>query len=162
MKKMLLAAMALGLTLPVTGTALAQTTQDLVGTWVSVSNISVEPDGSHANIFGPHGTGMAIFESSGHFALVNINPDTPKFAANSRARGTADENKAAVLGSIGLYGTYSVSDKVLHLKIEGSTYPNWTGTDQTRNIVSYSTDDFKWGVHTSIGGIGEVTWKRLK
>lgn len=37
--------------------------------------------------------------------MVNINPDTPKFASNNRANGTAEENKAAVAGGIGFFGT---------------------------------------------------------
>jgi hypothetical protein len=105
---------------------------------------------------------MAIFEASGRFVIVNINPETPKFASNNRAQGTAEENKAAMLGGIGLFGTYTVANKVVNFKVEGSTYPNWTGTDQKRDVISFSPDEFKWTVAASIGGTGEVTWRRVK
>jgi len=142
--------------------AMAQTAKDLVGTWSNVSNVNIRQDGSRVDVFGPKGTGLAIFDGSGRFAIININPDIPKFASNNRAQGTADENKAAVLGGIALFGTYSVADKVINFKVEGSTYPNWTGTEQKRNVSSFTPDQFTWTLPASIGGTAEVTWKRLK
>jgi hypothetical protein len=47
-------------------------------------------------------------------------------------QGTAEENKAMVQGGIAYFGTYSVVDKVIVEKVEGSTWPNWTGTEQKR------------------------------
>jgi len=153
-------ALAVGVVLP--GPAMAQTAKDLAGTWSNVSNVNVRQDGSRVDIFGPKGTGLAVFDSNGRFAIVNINPETPKFAANNRAQGTPEENKAAILGGIALYGTYSVADKVINFKVEGSTYPNWTGTEQKRNVSAYTADQFTWSLPASIGGTAEVTWKRLK
>ncbi len=156
------AAFASGLLISVTGSAVAQTAKDLVGTWTCVSDVNIRPDGSRTDIFGPHLKGMAIFDGNGRFAYVNIDPDVPKFAASRRTQGTVEENKAAVLGGIALFGTYSVAEKVIFFHVEGSTYPNWTGTDQQRKVVSYTGDEFKWAVSSSVGGTGEVTWKRIK
>jgi lipocalin-like protein len=153
-------ALIVGAALP--GPAMAQTAKDLVGTWTNVKNINIRPDGSRVDVFGPKGAGLAIFDSSGRFAIVNINPETPKFASNNRAQGTADENKAAMLGGIALFGTYTVADKVINFKVEGSTYPNWTGTDQKRNVSTFTPDQFTWTLPASIGGTAEVTWKRIK
>src|SRR5437868_1672807 len=116
------------------GPAAAQNTKDLVGTWKNTANVQVAADGKRTPTFGPNGTGMAIFGADGRFVIVNVNPDTPKFAGNARNKGTADENKAAVAGGIGLYGTYKISGKELVMKVDGSTYPNWTGTEQKRDI----------------------------
>ena len=100
---------------------------------------------------------MAIFDSNGRFAIVNVNPDVPKFAANNRAQGTPAENKAAMEGGIALFGTYTVgADKVINFKVEGSTYPNWTGTDQMRTVLSFTGDELKWTLPASIGGTAEV------
>lgn len=144
--------------------AVAQTANDLVGTWANVSNINVRADGARAEAFGPHGTGIAIFESNGHYAIINLNPDVPKFVANNRLQGTPAENKAAVDGAIAHYGTYTydAANKVINLKVEGSSYPNWTGTEQKRTIISFMGDDLKWSVAASAGGTGEVGWKRVK
>jgi hypothetical protein len=142
--------------------AVAQTAADLVGTWANVSNVNVRQDGSKIELFGTHGTGMAIFESNGHYMIINLNPDVPKFASGSRVQGTPDENKAAVAGSIAHYGTYTVADKVLTLNIEGSSYPNWRGEEQKRPISLFTGDELKWTTAASVGGTAEVGWKRVK
>ena len=161
-RTIVLRAVTLGICFALPGAAFAQTAKDLVGTWTMAKNINIKADGSKADVFGSHGTGQAIFSSDGRFVVVNINPDTPKFAANNRGQGTADENKAAMLGGIGLYGTYKVVNKEISMKVEGSTYPNWTGTDQKRTIKAYNKDEFTWSLAASIGGTAEVTWKRMK
>jgi hypothetical protein len=145
------------------GAAHAQTAKDLVGTWQMVANVNTAANGTKTDAFGPHGIGIAIFESNGHFAVLNNNPDVPKFTSNNRGQGTPDENKAVVIGNLDYFGTYSVADKVLTVKIEGGTYPNWIGTDQKRTIISLTADDLKYSVAVpTIGGQSEVDWKRIK
>ena len=161
-RTIVLNAMALGIGVTVAGAAVAQTAKDLVGAWKSVSNVNIRPDGSKADIFGPKGTGITIFASNGRYALVNINPETPKFASNNRAQGTPEENKAAVLGGIALFGTYSVANKVIVFKVEGSTYPNWTGTEQKRPVKYFKKDEIVWSLATPNGGTSDFTWQRLK
>jgi hypothetical protein len=142
--------------------AAAQTAEDFAGTWKNVKDASTTADGKTTSVFGPRGTGMAIFTSDGHFTIVNINPDTPKFAANARNKGTDDENRAAVAGSIAFFGTYTVANKVLILKTEGSSYPNWTGIEQRRDIARFGPNEFTWTLTNSLGGKGETTWQRIK
>lgn len=142
--------------------ALAQTARDLVGTWRNVSNQTIHPDGKRTDNFGPKGAGMLIFGADGRFVVVNINPDTPKFASKNRAQGTPEENKAAVLGGVGLFGTYTFAGKIVTMNVEGSTYPNWTGTVQTRNITSLTSDELKWSLAGSLGGTAELVFKRVK
>jgi Lipocalin-like domain len=163
-RTILIATMALSLAVALPGAAVAQTAKDLVGTWTSVSNVNIRQDGTRADSYGPHGTGMAIFESNGRYMIINMNPDVPKFASNSRVQGTPAENKAAVDGSIAHYGTYTFdpANKVINLKVEGSSYPNWTATEQKRTIISFMGDDLKWSVAASAGGTAEVGWKRVK
>jgi hypothetical protein len=157
-----MALLCLGVALP-TNAAVAQTAKDLVGTWTIVSS-KTDQGGRTSDIFGPNGKGLAIFESNGRYSIVNVNPDVPKFASNNRAQGTAAENKAAVEASIAHFGTYSydAANKVINFKIEGSTYPNWTSTDQKRTIISFAGDDLKWTNAASAGGTATVTWKRAK
>jgi Lipocalin-like domain len=157
-----IATMALWLGIALPGTSVAQTAKDLVGTWTKVTDVAVRQDGSRVDSFGPNGKGLLIFESNGRFASVNVNPDVPKFTSNNRAQGTPEENKAAVQGGVALFGTYSLADKVISYKIEASTYPNWTGTDQKRTIVSFTGDDMKWTFSPSAGETVELIWKRVK
>ena len=153
---------ALGFVLAAPAAVMAQTAKDLVGTWKNTANVTVGADGKRTDVFGPHGTGMAIFGADRRFVIVNHDPDTAKFAGNNRAKGTDGENKAAVAGGIGLYGTYAVSGKTITMKVDGSTYPNWTGTEQKRDIVKFAPGEFTWGLQNSLGGRGEVTWNKMR
>ena len=162
MKPSAIASAAVAFALAAPCIATAQTAKDLVGTWKNTKNTNMSADGKTTDVFGPKGTGLAIFSADGHFVIVNINPDTPKFAAKARDKGTADENKTAVAGGIGLFGRYSVVNKEISLKIDGSTYPNWTGTEQKRDLAKYTANQFTWSLTSSLGGKGEVTWTRVK
>ena len=97
-------------------------------------------------MYGPNPKGIVIYTSDGHFALVNARSDLPKLASNSRARGTPEEDKAVVEGSLAYFGTYSVNeaDKVITPKVEGSTFANMIGTDQKRIITSLTADELKF------------------
>jgi hypothetical protein len=157
-----MALLCLGATLP-TGPAVAQTAKELVGTWSMVSNVNVRPDGTKVDLFGPNPQAMVMFDGSGHFVIDQENSGTPKFKSGNRAEGTSEENKAAVQGGLSYHGTYSVADKILTFKVEGSSFPNWTGTDQRRSITSLTADDLKWtNSGASVGGSADTSWKRVK
>jgi hypothetical protein len=144
------------------GAAVAQTAKDVVGTWTLVSSVNTQPDGSKSEPYGPNPKGVATFDSGGHFTVIITRPELPKFASNNRMQGTTEENKAVVQGSIALFGTYSMVDKVMIQHVEGGTWPSWTGTDQKRTIVSLTRDELTWVLVASLGGSGEIRWKRAK
>jgi hypothetical protein len=151
---------AIALALPVA--AHAQTVNDLVGTWQSVANVNTAADGTKQAAWGPHGIGLAIFESNGYFMMINVNPDVPKPASHNRLQQTADELSAIVGGSIAKFGTYSVADKVITLKVQGSSDPNVTGTVEKRPIVSLSAEELTFISLPASGGQSVVSWKRVK
>jgi hypothetical protein len=134
----------------------------IVGSWSLLIDDAVKPDGTHAPNFGPNPIGMAMFGTDGHFTVAITRSGRAKFASNSRASGTADENKAEVTGSNAFFGSYALNeaDKSLTLRIEGSTYPNLEGTTQKRTITSLTAgDELTW---TNPDTKGEVAWKWLK
>ena len=145
--------------------AVAQSTKSqLVGAWTLVAAESVRADGSKVEVFGSNPKGTMIFSSDGHFALIQMRADLPKLASNSRDAGTPEENKAVVQGSIAYFGTYSVneSEKVITLKLEGSTFAN-VGGEQSRIVTSLTADELKFtNPRTPSGVTLEVVWKRAK
>ncbi len=152
-----------------TGHAVAQqksVKEQLVGTWTLVSAASVRSDGSKVDVFGPNPKGTLIYTSDGHFALVQMRADLPKLASNSRDRGTPEENKAVVQGSIAYFGTYAVNEaeKVITLQLEGSTFANLVGGgEQKRLITSITADELKFVMpKTPSGSTLEVGWKRAR
>jgi hypothetical protein len=155
-----MALLCLGVALP--GAAAAQTAKDLVGTWVMVSADTARADGSRVPTFGANPKGILNFTSDGRFIYLFSNADLPKFASNNRATGTPEENKAVVQGSIATFGTYSVADKTLTIKVEHSTFPNWIGADQKRT-VTITGDELKWtNAAGSAGGVVELAFRRAK
>jgi hypothetical protein len=147
--------------------AVAQTTNDLVGTWTLVS-ITLEQDGKKTDFYGPNPQGQVMYDTNGRFSLVITRSDLPKFASNNREAGTAEENKAIVQGSLAYFGTYSVSetDKIITSHVESSTFPNWNGSDR-KTSFNISGDELSThvvsGPLTSIGtGTAYLVWKRTK
>jgi len=147
--------------------AVAQSASEgLVGAWTLVSADSVRDDGSKVAVFGSNPKGTMIFSSDGHFALVQMRADLPKFASNSRDRGTPEENKAVVEGSIAYFGTYSFNgaDKLLTLQLDGSTFANLLGmAEQKRVITALTESELRFtNPRTPSGATLEVVWKRTK
>ena len=141
----------------------AQEAKDLVGAWEQVGNISTNAQGEKRDAFGSSPKGQALFTNDGRFAVILHRADLPKFAGNNRLQGTPEEYKTIVTGSIALYGSFTVEDKTLHMKVEGSTFPNWVGTIQKRPIPKLTTDEmvFTNSIGSS-GGQNEVSFKRIK
>ncbi len=139
----------------------------LVGSWSLLIADDVNADGTHAPEFGPNAMGIAMFGADGHYSLQIMRAARPKFAANSRTKGTADENKTAIQGMISHFGTYTVNeaDKTLTFRIEGSSFPNWDGTTQKRTITALNQDDVvTWTNPTPSDGAphAELAWKWVK
>jgi hypothetical protein len=134
------------------------------GSWNLVS-VTVEQDGKQIEPFGPQPKGFLIFTHDGRFLEVLLRPNLPKFAANNRMKGTAEENQAIVQGSLAFYGTYKVVSEKEHtgiMHVEGSTFPNWDGEDQKR-VWTIKGDELSVTNPTaSAGGTASVIWKRAK
>ena len=150
------------------GTALGQQKslkEQIVGSWTYVSADTVAPDGKRTSTFGPNPAGLTIFGSDGRYVSLVVRNDVPKFAAISRAAGTAEENKAVVQGGIATFGRYAINeaDHTLILNIERSSYPNWNGTEQKRPLT-IAGDELKYVVPAASagGGRGEVVLRRAK
>ena len=136
--------------------------EQLVGTWTFVGSTGKNPDGSP--IWGSNPKGLLIFTDNGRYSSHIVRTDVPKFAAKNRLQGTPDENKAAVHGSIGTFGTYTVDEanKSFTVRFEASTYPNNTGTEQTRPITIAGDELKVINPASSAGGQTELTYKRAK
>ncbi len=135
--------------------AAAQSIKSVAGTYSVVS----------IPAYGENARGMLVLGADGRYSLIAGRTTLPKFAANSRVKGTADENKAVIDGSIAHFGTYTVDDggKSITFNIKMSTFPNWDGTSAKR-ALKVSGDQLTYTVAApSAGGPpNDVVWKRVK
>jgi hypothetical protein len=130
----------------------AKATKEIVGSWTLVT----------ADGFGPAPLGSLMFDRDGRFSAIFVRRDIPRYLSNSRMQGTPDDYKSTVTGSVAAFGTYALSGTDLQLHIEGSTFPNWIGTDQKRCNVTVSDTELTYTQPTpSAGGPPAVmVWKR--
>ena len=134
----------------------AQTMKSVAGTYTLVTNKN----------FGDNPRGRMILTPDGYYSNTSSVATLPKVAAGNRQKGTAEENKAILDGSITHYGRYTIDDggKTLTMHIEGSSFPNWEGTTQKRPL-RVSGDQLIYTVATpSTGGAAtpDIVWKRIK
>jgi hypothetical protein len=136
----------------------------LVGTWVYESSTITRADGRKTDR--PNLKGMVIYTAEGRFMFINVGTDTPRIAANDRARATPEEAMAVLNKTIAYYGTYTVdeSSKTVVPKIEGSTFANLIGgPEQRRVITAISADEMRFiNPRTPAGDTLEFVWKRAK
>jgi hypothetical protein len=89
----------------------------------------------------------------------------PKIVAGARGKGTADENKDIIGGSIAHVGKYTVDakNKTIPFNVELSTFPNWDGTTITR-AFKISKDQLTYTNNTPSDGSAatDVVWKRTR
>ena len=137
--------------------------EQIVGTWMLVSSDTINY-GSRYPTFGANPKGIAVFDANGNYVFNFVSARLPKFAGNNRTGGTADENKAVVEGTLSHFGTYTVNetDRSFTIRIVGSSFPNWAGTEQKRSFA-IAGDDLTWTTpEASGGGSAELAWKRAK
>jgi hypothetical protein len=138
--------------------------EQLIGTWMLVSNDNVAPDGTKRQLFGPSPKGILILEANGRYAQIQVNPNRPKFKASNRLEGTPEENAAVVRATSGSFGTWSVNevDKTIVLHSDFSIFPNFDGTDSKR-AITLTGDQLKYINPTaSGGGTAEAVYERAK
>jgi hypothetical protein len=154
--KLRIAATLLGLALSA-GAAAAQPAKGLkeqiVGTWNFVVAEVVAPDGKKSFPFGETPKGILIFTADGRFAQIHVAGDVPRIASNNRMSGTPEEYAAIMKRSLSVFGTWTVDEanKTVTYTIVSSSFPNWEGEAQTRNIDKLTDDEFV-NTNPNVGG----------
>ena len=149
-----------GLCLALASPTSAQSLKDqLMGTWTLVSNVEKYQDGKEKSTFGSHGKGLLILDRTGWFSFQLI--------GGERAKQTGRPDNP-IGPAITYFGTYSVGegDKSLVFKVQGSTNPNFEGTEQKATISIINGDDMTY-VRAPIPSpqgqfVPTLTWKRAK
>jgi len=145
--------------------AFPQSAESLAGAYAGVAFKQTDASGKTSDVFGTNPRAMMVLTADGRYSIIVMRDKLPKFASNSRIKGTAEENSAVVAGSIAHFGRYTVDQKenAIIFQVESSTFPNWDGQPQKRPF-SVKGDELTYRVPVASTGAGtaEITWKRLK
>jgi len=126
----------------ITACAEAGSPNQVLGTWRIVT-AQIDPDGKNLPAYGDKPNGMLVFTEDMHFIEVLTDATIPRFASDVRGQGTATENREAMAGSIGFFGTYTVDKEGAFSgnHVEASTFPNWIGQVRTRKELRLVVED---------------------
>jgi hypothetical protein len=135
----------------------------LHGTWTLVAADKILPGGALARDYGEQPKGRLIVDTQGRYSLQIFKSERLRFTTDSKANGSTDAFKSAVMGSSTHYGTVTIDQKAgqLVFSIEGSSFPNWEGTVQRRQYklegkqLSYQVPP------RADGSIPISVWRRL-
>ena len=115
--------------------------------------------------YGDNARGMLVLTPDGHYSIIAGRTTLPKFAAGARTKGTPEENKAVIDGSIAHFGKYTIDDggKSITFTPVMSTFPNWDGAAQKRALkVAGDTLTYTVTAPSAGGPPNDVVWKRMK
>jgi Lipocalin-like domain len=131
--------------------------EQLIGAWTLVSCDGV--NGVEA-LWCAGSNGIHTIDANGHYAMIITARGRPKFTEPAKPRNaySAEEYKAATVGLLTQFGTWSVNeaDKTITYHIDGALFPNVEGTNPKRT-VSLSGDELKL-----VGGLDQTVWRRIK
>ena len=135
----------------------------LQGTWALIAADKRLPDGTMTRDYGEHPKGRLVVDAEGRYSLQIFKSERQRFASESKADGSADAFKSAVMGSSTHYGTLTIDERagLLVFAIEGSSFPNWEGTTQKRQ---YTMDgaELRYKVPPRAdGSIPVSVWRRV-
>lgn len=138
------------------------TPSPLEGVWTLVAAEVLHPDGSVENDYGASPKGMLIVDAEGRYSLQIMKSERKAFVSASKAEGTPEEFKQAVMGSSTHFGTVraNLAERTLSFAISGSSFPNWEGQIQTRsyehsgNVLTYKVPP------RPNGDVPISTWRR--
>ena len=138
---------------------------NLVGGWEYVEAYTEFPDGRRVNQFSSSPRGYFIILPNGHYSHIVIAGDLPKLADGTFRDNTPEENKAIAEGTLSHFGTYvQDSPTTFTVTIVKSSFPNFDGIKQTREITKLTNDTLQYiNVLTTSGPGAKVvaTLKRI-
>ena len=134
MKKYVLFALLISISIVACGQEAEDQSDSLVGTWRMASIDVHSTDGTITQHWAAEPLGLWFFDMNGYMSVQIVDPDHKLFDSGDFLRPTPEEANRAITGYFGYFSTYTVDkaagEVVFH--VEGAAYPNYIGTDQQR------------------------------
>jgi hypothetical protein len=135
----------------------------LAGTWSLVAADLLKADGTRVHDYGESPRGRLMIDTQGHYSLQIFKSERPRFASGDKTSGTPAEFESAVLGASTHFGSVAIDNATGHLvfQIEGSSFPNWEGTQQKRRFELRGKELSYRVPPRPDGGIPISVWRKI-
>ena len=107
-----------------------------LGSWDLVSFEHVLPSGEASEPFGNSPVGLLVYQADGRMSAQLSTGNSTKLSSDDSLAVSLEEAAGAWRTYFGYWGRFQVNDKegvVVH-RVQGSSFPNWIGTDQARHF----------------------------
>lgn len=148
-----------------TGTALGQSKDDLIGTWKLISAWSTRPSGDRVALYGEHPIGFLTYTKEGRMSAMLTDSDRPRLSSEDRTAAPAAERAAAFSNFSAYAGTFRIENGHVIHHVEISSLQNWVGTDQVRRMKLEGNRLTLWPPARTLGGeqrVNELVWERVR
>jgi Lipocalin-like domain len=152
MKSTIFALAFFSLTLPAFGQG-ASLKEQLIGAW---SLVSCNGTDGPSCVGDPNG--IHILDASGHYVMVIAARGRPKLTdlTQPRLALSAEEYKAAAVGLVANFGTWSVNEATITYHVDGALFPGVEGAE-FKGTISLSEDELKIA-----NQFNQYAWRRIK
>jgi hypothetical protein len=132
-----------------------------LGSWSLVSFEHVPPTGTMSRPLGDHPTGAILYQSDGRMSAQVSLPSPARFVHDDPAQASNEEATQAWRNYLGYWGSFEVfpEKQVVVHHVEGSSFPNWIGTDQVRHFRFDGPNRLILEVQSPFG-TSTLTWQR--
>jgi hypothetical protein len=138
----------------------------IVGTWRLISYEIMDHHGHSRYPLGEESAGILVYDRQGNMTGQMMKAKRHRYASDDMRKGTSEEMASAIKSYLAYFGKYSIDENnqsVTHI-VEGSLFPNWVGTHQTR-FFRFTRDTLVLSAGFNAGGkehTAILTWKRTK
>ena len=108
---------------------------NITGSWNLVAWRRIQEDGSITYPLGEDVIGILIYTPDAKMAVQLLAKNRPAIPTDNALGGDVGPRAAAYSTCLAYFGSYRVEgDQIVH-QIEGSLFPNWSGTVQARPLA---------------------------
>src|SRR6266702_3559956 len=105
---------------------------NITGTWKLVEWRRIEEGKKVTYPLGEGASGLLIYTSDGLMAVQMVAADRPTIATTDALGGDVEERANAYSTCLAYFGSYEVQGNSVVHRLDGSLFPNWTGSLQSR------------------------------
>ncbi|WP_341486583.1 lipocalin-like domain-containing protein [Pararhizobium sp. A13] len=135
------------------------------GSWRLLAWRRKTSEGGVVYPLGEKASGLLVYTSNGRMIVQMTAADRSPVETSDPLGGSAEERAAAYSTFLAYFGSYKVTDGEIIHSIEGSSFPNWSRTEQVRPYELNGDELVLRTPPTETGGVtvvNEISWIRDK